>query len=97
MFLSARLTSPFGVIILISLLLIVPLFIKTSETHLWLYNLFHLLPTNMSSLPVATDSIQYELFGLVVRPYIFLPLFAAAVSIFLTPFAYRSFKNHQVL
>lgn len=96
MLLSARLTSPFGVIILISLLLIVPLFINVSETYIWLYNLFHLLPTNMSSLPVATDGIQYEFFGLVVRPYVFLPLFAAAVSVLLTPFAYRSFKNHQV-
>ncbi len=97
MLLSARLKSPFGVIILVGLLLIVPMFINAPETNITLYNLFHLLPTNMMAIWGAAAEIQYELFGLVIRPYVFLPMFAAAISTLLTPFAYRSFKNHQIV
>lgn len=52
--------------------------------------------TKMADFWSVTDRIQYEIFGLVVRPYVFLPLFAVAVSALLTPFAYRSFKSHQI-
>jgi ABC-type transport system involved in multi-copper enzyme maturation permease subunit len=96
MFLSAKLKSSFGVIILISILLGVPLFISVSYERIGLYNLFHLLPTNMMKFETVTSPIHYELFGLVLKPYVFLPSFAAAISILLTPFAYRSFKNHQI-
>ncbi len=95
MLLSAIFKSSFGVIILISLLLIVPMFITVTYEHIVLFNLFHLLPTNMMEFGPVTSPIQYELFGLVVHPYIFLPLFAIMMSILLTPFAYRSFKHHQ--
>lgn len=97
MLLSAKFKSPFGVIVLISLLLVVPMFITVSYDRIGLYNLFHLLPTNMMEFGTVTSPIQYELFGLVLKPYVFLPLFAVAVSILLTPFAYRSFKNHQII
>lgn len=96
MLLSAKLKSPFGVIILVSLLLVLPMFINISGTNIAIYNLFHLLPANMMDFSVITDSIQYELFGLVIKPYVFLPLFAAAVSVLLPPLAYRAFKNHQI-
>lgn len=72
------------------------MFFYVSEENIGLHNLFQLLPSNMMTLWTTTSSIQYELLGLVIRPYVFLPLFAAAVSILLTPFAYRSFKNHQI-
>ncbi len=95
MLLSARFKSSFGVIILISLLLVVPMFITVTYEHIALFNLFHLLPTNMMEFGPVTSPIQYELFGLVVRPYVFLPLFATLISVLLTPFSYRSFKHHQ--
>lgn len=97
MLLSARLKSPFGVIILVGLLLIVPMFLFVPETNITLYNLFHLLPTNMMAIWGAAAEIQYELFGLVIKPCVFLPVFAAVISILLTPFAYRSFKKHQIV
>ncbi len=97
MFLSAGLKSPFGVIVLISLLLVVPMFIHIPMRNIGLYNLMHLLPTNMIDFWNITDGIQYELFGLIIKPYIFMPLFAGSVSILLTPFAYHSFKNHQIV
>jgi hypothetical protein len=96
MLLSAKLKAPFGVIILVSVLLFAPMMGSVSSTNLLLYRLYHLLPTQMSSLSSALDMIPYELPGLVLKPYCFLPLFAAAVSILLTPLAYRSFKNHQI-
>lgn len=97
MLLSARLKSPFSVIILVTLLLITPMLIYIPETNIILHNLVNLLPINMMALWTATGSIQYELFGLIVSPYVFLPVFASVVSIFLTPFAYLFFKNHQVV
>ncbi|BAE84583.1 ABC transporter permease [Desulfitobacterium hafniense] len=96
MVLSARLHSPFAVIILISALLIAPMLGSVSEHNLLLYRLYHLFPTQMTALWSVMDPIQYELPGLVVKPYVFLPLFAAAVSALLTPLAYRSFKHHQI-
>ncbi|WP_018212743.1 ABC transporter permease subunit [Desulfitobacterium hafniense] len=96
MLLSARLKSPFGVIILISLLLIAPMPGSVSEHNLLLYRLYHLFPTQMTALWSVMDPIQYELPGLVFKPYVFLPLFAAALSVLLTLLAYRSFKHHQI-
>jgi hypothetical protein len=97
MLLSAKLKSPFGVIILVSVLLIAPMLVSVSEENILLHNIFHLFPTQMASFLSTLDVVQYELFGLVIRPYIFLPLFALTVSVLLTPFTYRSFKNHQIV
>lgn len=97
MLLSAKLTSPFGVIILISTLLIAPMLGSVSEQNLFLHNLYHLFPTQMSSLwSIVTSGIQYELLGLIFKPYLFLPLFATIVSVVLIPFIYRSFRDHQI-
>ena len=96
MLLSAKLKTPFGVIILIGVLLIAPMLGSVSEQNIVLYKLYNLLPTQMADLWSVIGRIQYEFFGLVVRPYVFLPLFAVVVSVLLTPFAYRSFKNHQI-
>lgn len=97
MLLSAKLKSPFGVIVLISLLLVVPMFIQVSYDPIWLSNLVHLLPTYMMDFGPVTSPIQYEMLGLVVRPYVFMPLFAAVVCILLAPLAYLAFKHHQIV
>ncbi len=97
MLLSAKVKSAYGVIILISLILIVPMFINVSYDRIWLYNLLHLLPSNMMDFGSVTSPIQYELFGVITRPYVFMPLFAAVVGILLTPLAYRAFKTHQIV
>lgn len=94
--LSAKLKSPFGVIVLVSVLLIAPMLGGVSEKNILLYNLYHLFPTQMTSLASVVDVIQYEFGSLVLPPYVVLPLFGIAVSVMLTPLAYRSFKNHQI-
>lgn len=94
--LSAKLKSPFGVIVIISLLIIVPLFITIPENNLLLSNLLCLLPTNMMTLRNVISHTMFELTGLSVEPYIFMPIFAGVLAIILSPFAYRGFKNHQI-
>ncbi|MDF2513337.1 MAG: hypothetical protein K0S04_3203 [Herbinix sp.] len=96
MLLSAKLRTPFGVIILVGILLIIPLLFFVPESIPFLYKLSHLLPTNIMTFWAVTDGIQFELFGLVIKPYVFLPVFAILVGLFLIPFSYRSFKNHQI-
>lgn len=94
--LSSKFKSPFGVIIIISIILFAPMMINVSETNVLLYNLFNLLPSNMMALWSVTSPILYELFGLSIEPYIFMPIFALFITIIILPFAYRSFKNHQI-
>lgn len=96
MLLSAKLKTPFGVIILISLLLIVPMFINVPETSIILYKLSSLLPINMMAFGTVLDGIQFELFGLIIKPYVFMPLFALVISSLVVPFTFHSFKNHQI-
>jgi len=97
MLLSAIMKSPYYVIILISLLLVLPLFYSMSQTNLLLYNLYNLLPANMMTLSNVLGGIQYELEGLIIKPYVFMPLFSGAMCLLLTPLTYRSFKNHQIV
>lgn len=96
MSLSARLKTPFGVIILVVLLLIIPMVVYVPQTELGLYQLFRLFPTQMISLDSVTNLILYDLFGLIVKPYVFLPLFSIGVCTILTPIAYHTFRKHQV-
>lgn len=95
--LSAVLKAPFNTIIIMSVLLIVPMFINVpGEAPIWVFCLNNLLPTNMMAYWGAMFDYQYEIFGLVIPPYIFLPVFAAAVSCVCSFLAYRGFKKHQI-
>lgn len=96
MLLSANLKTPFGVIVLVSVLLIAPMMGSVSEQNILLHNLYQLFPTQMTSLSSVAATIQYEFGGLVIHPYVFLPLFALTLSVILTPLAYHIFKNHQI-
>lgn len=96
MLLSARMKSPFGVIILISVLLVAPMYIRVPVTMPGLYNLVQLLPSNMMERPNVFDTMQFELFGLVLHPWQAMLLAAGAVTVLLTPFAIRAFKRHQI-
>jgi ABC-type transport system involved in multi-copper enzyme maturation permease subunit len=94
--LSSKLKSPFGVIIIISVLLFVPMMFHVPETVVWLYNIFSLLPASMMSVWAVFSHVPYDFFGLIVLPYIFLPVFAVIASIAVLPSARRSFRNHQI-
>lgn len=95
--LSAVFKAPFNTIIIMSVLLIVPMFINVPDgAPIWVFCLVNLLPTNMMAFWGAMFDYQYEIFGLVIPPYVFLPVFALIVSCICAFFAYRGFKKHQI-
>ena len=94
--LSSKFKSPFGVIIIISVLIFVPMMLSVPETTVWLYNLFSLLPTSMMSVWAVFSHVPYDFFGLIVMPYIFLPIFAILASIAMLPLTRKSFRHHQI-
>ena len=97
MLLSAKLKSPFAVIIPVALLLIVPMLMNVPpDKPLLPYQLFYLLPSNMMPFWSITRIIHYELFGLVIPPYVMMPVFSAMCASVLTPYAFRAFKRHQI-
>ena len=97
MVLSSVFKSPFGVIIIICILIFAPMMFNVPDNNILLINLSKLLPTNMMWVwALFVDYHPYELFGLSLKPYVFLPVFAIALSCVLILFSYRSFKNHQV-
>ncbi|GKX28725.1 ABC transporter permease [Vallitalea longa] len=96
MWLSSKFKSPFGVIVLTSVLIFVPMMIHISDNDIVIHNLFHLLPSNMIFVVNVFSPILYEFFGLCIEPYVFMPIFAVSATIILLPFTYRSFKRHQI-
>jgi ABC-type transport system involved in multi-copper enzyme maturation permease subunit len=94
--LSSKFKTPFGVIIIISLIIVAPMFINISETNVLLFNLFSLVPTNMMALWMIIASVLFEPFGIPLQPYIFMPIFAGIMVVLILPFAYRGFKYHQI-
>lgn len=97
MFFSSRMKSAFGVIILSVLLLCVPMFVKVSAYPLLGHLLFHLMPANMMQYDYIFSMIPYEIAGVVIPPYVMMPVAALCLCIILIPFAYRGFKHHQVV
>ncbi len=97
MFFSSRMKSAFGVIILSVLLLCVPMFVKVSAYPLLGYLLFHLMPANMMQYDYIFSMIPYEIAGVVIPPYVMMPVAALCLCIILIPFAYRGFKHHQIV
>lgn len=95
--LSAILKAPFNTIVIMAVLLIAPMFINISdEAPIWLLTLNNLLPTNMMAFWGVMYSYQYEIFGLIIPPYGFIPIFAAAASCVCVYVADRVFKKHQI-
>lgn len=95
--LSAMFKTPFNTIVIMAILLIAPMFINIpDEAPIWVYCLENLLPTNMMAFWGAMYEYQYEIFGLIIPPYVFIPIFAAAASCVCAFFAYRSFRKHQI-
>ena len=97
MFFSSGMKSAFGVIILSVLFLCVPMFVKVSAYPLLGYLLFHLMPANMMQYDYIFSMIPYEIAGIVIPPYVMMPVAALCLCIILIPFAYRGFKHHQVV
>jgi hypothetical protein len=96
MLLSARIRSSFVVITISGSLIFIPMFIKCTYNFMPLYKLYLLLPSNMMIYTNMIDPTSYEIFNLVIQPYVIMPMFAVFVSVILMPFTYQIFRNHQV-
>lgn len=95
MLFSAKLKSPFMVIVIMTVITILPMYVNVSEDILWIYHLSNLIPVKMFSIDNIIGIFSIDLFGLMVQPYETMIAFAIIGSIILLPFAYRSFKNHD--
>lgn len=97
-FFSAAFKTPFNTIVVMAIILIVPMFIVIPDSApLWVFQLEQLLPTNMMAFWGAMSDLQYEIFGVVIPPYVFLPVFAMIASCVCVCLSYRIFKRHQVV
>lgn len=97
-FFSAAFKTPFNTIVVMAIILIVPMFIVIPDSApLWVFQLEQLLPTNMMAFWGAMSDLQYEIFGVVIPPYVFLPVFAIIASCVCICLSYRIFKRHQVV
>lgn len=95
--LSAVLKSPFNTIVIMALLLIVPMFVNVpDDAPMWVFQLENLLPANMMALWGAMSEYQFDIFGFVIPPYAFIPVFSLAASCICMFTAYRAFKRHKV-
>ena len=95
MLLSAKLKSPFMVIVIMTVITILPMLVYISEDVLWIYHLSNLIPVNMFYLDNITGAFSIDLFGLILQPYELIFAFAIVASIMLLPIAYRNFKGHN--
>lgn len=94
---SSKLKLPFNTIVVMIALLIIPLFIAVPEgAPAWVSCLINLLPIGMFTFWYVMLEFQYEILGLVIPPYIFLPVFALIVTCICSYFAGRGFKRHQI-
>ncbi len=97
-FFSAAFKTPFNTIVVMAIILIAPMFIVIPDSApLWVFQLEQLLPTNMMAFWGAMSDLQYEMFGVVIPPYVFLPVFAIIASCVCVCLSYRIFKRHQVV
>ncbi len=95
--LSAMFRTPFNTIVIMAIFIIAPMFIVLPDSSpIWVFLLENLLPTNMMAFWGAMYEFQYDIFGLMIPPYVFIPVFAAAVSCMCAFFAYRIFRKHQI-
>jgi len=95
--LSARMKSPFSVIIWSTVLLFVPMFIPYSKSSRLFNHLIQLLPNKMlNSFEALTHYELYHIFGQMIPQHMVMTVLALLVTILLLPFVYRGFRNHQV-
>ncbi|WP_058303084.1 ABC transporter permease [Gorillibacterium timonense] len=95
---SSRMKSPFPVIVCTIILLFGPMFISESKTSRLFNHLLALLPGKQVGNIDAFRSYElYHLFGWQIpQPYM-IGAVAFLIALLVIPFAYRGFRNHQVV
>lgn len=96
MFLSAKFKSPFSVIIVTTVIIFGGMFINVSSENRFLMDLWKLLPTNMMSYLGVFSDYTFQIGGMNILPYHFIPIFCIVATMIFLYFAYHGFKNHQI-
>ena len=95
--LSAKMSSPFPVIICTMVFFIVPSFLPYSRSSRTYNNILNLMPAKMAAAYTALTKYEvFHIFGLKISYPVMLILIAVLVSVVTLPFAYRAFHRHQV-
>jgi ABC-type transport system involved in multi-copper enzyme maturation permease subunit len=97
LWLSSLMSSPFSVIIVISMLVIGPLFVPASKSSRLFNHLINFFPGNMfDGFKKITSYELFNLFGVLIPEYKVMAGLAVIVIVLLLPLTYRAFKKHQV-
>jgi ABC-type transport system involved in multi-copper enzyme maturation permease subunit len=100
-FLSARLKSSFAVMIVASIWIISAVMLYIPIPVMWLYNLARLVINVIPDVPFQSTRftfsvVPYEIFGWIIPPFVFEPLFSLLVGLVIVFLAGRIFKRYQV-
>lgn len=96
MFLSAKFKSPFGVIIVTTVIIFGGMFVNVSSPNRLLIALESLLPSNMMAEWGWFSEYMFKVGKMYILPYQFISLFCIVATIIFLYLAYRGFKNHQI-
>ena len=95
--LSAKMPSPFPVIICTMVFFFVPSFMSYSRSSRTYNNILNLMPAKIAAAYTALTKYEvFHIFGLKIPYPVMLILVALLVSTITLPFAYRAFHKHQV-
>ena len=93
--LSAKMKSPYLVLMIIVPLLIIPLLLTPNGTT-GLYNMIAFLLPYRATTPEIGRFVSYALGGLVIDVHVMRAIIYVVLTILTIPFAWLGFKNHQV-
>ena len=96
MLLSAKLKSPYHVVILSSIIILVPLIFQVPRDLIIINFLYHLLPVNMMSYDRILSTYLYSVGEMSIKPFHFIPVYCMIGICVLSKFTYRGFKRHQI-
>lgn len=95
LFLSARMKSPYFVLIVVVPVLFIPMFLSPSGTT-GIYNLFVLLTPYQSLVPRFNSYLSYQFGSVILDAFAMRGLVYVILTLILLPLARIGFKKHQV-
>lgn len=95
LFLSARMKSPYFVLIVVVPVLFIPMFLSPNGTT-GIYNLFVLLTPYQSLLPRFNSYLSYQFGSVILDAFAMRAFVYAVLTLILLPLARIGFKKHQV-
>ncbi|MCI8284430.1 MAG: ABC transporter permease subunit [Firmicutes bacterium] len=95
LFLSAKMKSPYTVLIVLVPIIFIPMFLTPNGTT-GIYNLILLLLPYRASMPELSKYISCQFGGMVLNVFAMRAILYAALTAILIPLAWFGFKKHQI-